>query len=472
MVFPFARTGRVLAALVALRAAPPALAQHDHHRADTSHVARPMNDAHAPGSDAEDHSAHAPHAGHTMQSALHPGDAMGADGSGSGWIPTGTAPEMLHGRAGAWSLMLHGAAFPRVTAQDALGSGTRGSTAVGAPNWLMGGAQRALGARAQVTLRAMVSLDPLTESGDGYPLLFQTGETFAGEPLVDRQHPHDALTEISATVARRVGSAASVFASVAYPGEPALGPVAFMHRPSARFGPDAPLSHHWQDATHIVWGVATGGVVAGPLKLDASLFTGAEPDEDRWTPEPPTFNSASVRLSVRPAPQWVLQVSRAHLTEPEALEPGDVTRTTASALFGAALGADRDLSASLVWGRNEGHADEAAKVASGGDGPQDAFLVEAALRAGRLATFLRGERVDKSGEALGLSGEPGEATYAVHALSLGGSAAVAHVGPLGLHLGGQATAYAVPEALRPAYGRAPVSLQIFLRLAPRAMTAH
>ncbi|MES2766139.1 MAG: LOG family protein, partial [Bacteroidota bacterium] len=41
--------------------------------------------------------------------------------------------------------------------------------------------------------------------------------------------------------------------------EPALGPAMFLHRPSGANNPDAPISHHWQDASHITWGVITGG---------------------------------------------------------------------------------------------------------------------------------------------------------------------------------------------------------------------
>jgi hypothetical protein len=34
-----------------------------------------------------------------------------------------------------------------------------------------------------------------------------------------------------------------------------------MHRPS-QHDPDAPIGHHWQDSTHITFGVATLGAVA------------------------------------------------------------------------------------------------------------------------------------------------------------------------------------------------------------------
>ncbi|HEX8385765.1 MAG TPA: hypothetical protein VF576_06255, partial [Rubricoccaceae bacterium] len=415
------------------------------------------------GTDAGSHDGHG-----GMTSALAPTAPMSADASGTAWIPSASPLEAAMTTAGRWHFMLHAAAYPRLTAVDAFGAGTRGGTAVGVPNWAMGMAQRPLG-RATLTARAMVSLDPLTESGDGYRLLFQSGETFEDERLVDRQHPHDGLSELSATLAVPVARGVAAFTYAAYPGEPALGPAAFMHRPSARYTADAPLAHHWQDATHIAWGVATGGLVVGPVKADASVFTGAEPDEQRWTPDRPRFDSYSARLAVSPSPSWSFQVSRAFLREPEALEPGvDQWRTTASALYAAPLRGG-DVSAALVWGRNAARTDgHDGPAHDGHGGPQQAVLAEGTLRRGAVAVFGRGEWVQKSGEELALDGPLGEGTYRIGALGLGAGVDVARRAGVVATLGGQATAYRVPEALRGLYGRAPVSVQVFLRLSPAA----
>ncbi len=319
----------------------------------------------------------------------------------------------------------------------------------------------------------MVSADPLTEGGAGYPLLFQSGETFEGERLVDRQHPHDLVSEASATVAARLTDDLGAFAYVAYPGEPALGPTAFMHRPSARFGADAPLSHHWQDATHIAWGVATGGVIVGPVKLDGSVFTGAEPDEDRVAPDRARFDSYAGRVSWG-GERWVFQVSRGFLRQPEAVEPGvDQWRTTASVLYAAPL-ADGDLTATLAWGLNEHHDrdDHGAEEADAHDGGQHAVLAETAVRLGPWAAFARGGLTQKGGSELSLAGDLAEQVHAIGALSVGSARRVARLGGVEAMLGVQATAYAVPDALRPTYGGAPLSGQVFLRLSPSAMRPH
>lgn len=105
---------------------------------------------------------------------------------------------------------------------------------------------------------AMVSLDPIIEKGYGYPLLYQSGETFRGRPIHDRQHPHDFVSELT-TFSYKIDEKQSVFFYAGLPGQPALGPPTFMHRASAMNNPDAPLGHHWQDSWHITFGVVTAG---------------------------------------------------------------------------------------------------------------------------------------------------------------------------------------------------------------------
>src|SRR2546425_6669389 len=113
-------------------------------------------------------------------------------------------------------------------------------------------------------------------------------------------------------------------------GEPALGPVAFMHRASAFENPTAPLGHHTFDSTHIAFGVVTAAVDHGPFVAEASIFNGREPDQNRWDFEFGRLDSISGRLWYRPTPQWELQVSSGRLVNPEQLEPGNIVRTTAS----------------------------------------------------------------------------------------------------------------------------------------------
>ena len=196
----------------------------------------------------------------------------------------------LHFTGGDWQLMAQGfvnAIYDRQT-------GPRGDEKVFTESMAMLMANRPLGP-GTIGLRGMVSLDP-TMGKSGYPLLVQTGETADGTtPLVDRQHPHDFFMELATSYSVQLGESSAAFAYVGLPGEPALGPSAFMHRFSAMRNPEAPLTHHWLDSTHITFGVATLGVSRGPLQLEGSWFNGREPD-----PLSLEHRDAQVRFMVDP----------------------------------------------------------------------------------------------------------------------------------------------------------------------------
>ena len=136
--------------------------------------------------------------------------------------------------------------------------------------------------KSELSARVMLSPEPFTMPKSGYPLLLQTGEEIDGQPLHDRQHPHDLFMEIAMTYRRALSDSSAAELYLAASGEPALGPTAFPHRASAESDPLAALGHHWEDSTHIAFGVATVGVVLfRDLKAEVSVFNGREPDETR-----------------------------------------------------------------------------------------------------------------------------------------------------------------------------------------------
>jgi hypothetical protein len=231
-----------------------------------------------------------------------------------------------HFTAGRWRLMAHGFVFGVYTRQG----GARGGDEAFSTSMAALGAARDLGG-GTLGFRAMASLEPLN-GRVGYRHLLQTGESADGiNHLIDRQHPHDLTMELAALYSRRLGQRASAFLYAGWPGEPALGPPAFMHRPSGAAIPTAPLAHHWMDATHISFGVLTVGGTWRALKLDASVLNGREPDGARWGFEAPRLDSYSARVTVNPMPSLSAQVSAAWLRAPERLHPDiDVTRYTAS----------------------------------------------------------------------------------------------------------------------------------------------
>ncbi len=129
---------------------------------------------------------------------------VGQMGSGTSWQPDTSPAHMMDKQAGNWFLMLHYNAVVGVNAQG----GLRGVTKFESSNWLMPMAFHKLG-NGTLQLRGMFSFEPFTFARGGSPLLFQTGETFKGQPLVDRQHPHDLWMELSAQYTMALGERGS-----------------------------------------------------------------------------------------------------------------------------------------------------------------------------------------------------------------------------------------------------------------------
>ena len=415
--------------------------------------------------------------GLVVTSAFFADHPMARDGSGTSWHPD--ASPLNFARYywwNNWRLMLNVAAFARVTAQDINDNGSRGDTEFSLPNWIMFAGQRSLSARQRFMFRSMMTLDPLTEGEDGYPQLFQTGESLDGELLIDRQHPHELLAEVGIGYTLNFSDSAGMILYAAYPGEPALGPSAFLQRPSARHNPAPPLAHHWQDATHITYGVITMGLRHQNLKFDASIFTGREPNDERFLPDRPRMDSWSLRLTANIPHNWSFQISRAFLNEPEVLFPGnDQWRTTASILYHARPTMTSNFSAALIWGLNEPVEEErtdTGRLPGKRLAPLDidhvppgsnlhSFLLETDFQFGRQAIFTRAEWVEKSSVDLGVILLQ-EEELAIGALTLGFSRKLFTTSNGTIAIGGQGTAYRIPETLHPVYGSGPFSAEAFL----------
>jgi hypothetical protein len=392
-----------------------------------------------------------------MHSTVELAEPMSREGSGTSWLPDSSP---MYGRMFMFDgnmLMLHGAIFPRYTNV----STRRGDDRIDAPNWMMAMYSRPLGDSAQFGARLMMSLDPLTEQGRGYPLLFQTGESWNGQPLHDRQHPHDLFDELSVSLSQKFDHDFSAYIYFGYPGEPALGPPTFMHRPSAMDDPDAPLGHHWQDSTHVTFGVATAGVAwsgFGAMKIEGSIFTGREPDENRYNFDQPEFDSYSGRISWNPTRNLALQVSYGYIKSPEALEPElNRHRTTVSVIYNLPLGHDSNWSNSFVWGQNH----------DTGEGKTQSFLIESNYQRGRNTIYLRWERVEKSGHELVLNPAADTRIFPVSAYTVGYVRDLSHGNGLDIGLGTQFTINGRPDTLDRYYGDGlGYAFEFFLRIRP------
>lgn len=381
---------------------------------------------------------------------------MSRNGSGTGWMPDDTPMYGYMAHEGEWMFMFHGNIFARYTSQDVTKEGKRGASRFDAPNWFMVMGQRKVGSSGLFGFSGMFSLDPVTVGREGYPLLFQSGETYEGRPLVDRQHPHNFFSELAVGYTQSFSKKTDLNVYLGYPGEPAIGPVAFMHRLSASYNPDSPLGHHWQDATHITFGVATLGFRYDKVKLEGSIFTGREPSENRWGFDEPKFDSYSFRLNYNPTRELATQVSYGNIKSPESSHPDeDVKKVTASVIHTKKLGMNSFISSSLVFGRND----------AGGDHKENSVLLESAYSFGMNAVYGRYEWIQKSGEELQIHSAHDE-IYDINALTLGYNRDLYKFSNTVISAGIQGSVFFPGKELEPIYGKMPLSAEVYIRLSP------
>jgi hypothetical protein len=397
----------------------------------------------------------------TMSSTTDIGSPMTREGSGTSWMPDAdTVYAHMFGRGDDME-MTHGALFAEFIHTGSV----RGADAFVAPGWFMYMRAHPTSPGAQLGLSVMLTPDPFSIGGQGYPLLFQTGEEWHDRPLHDYQHPHDFISELALSYSGQLGKAHSAFLYVGYPGEPALGPPAFMHRPVAYDLPAAPIGHHWEDSTHVTFGVITAGVVSTKFKLEASTFTGREPNEARYNFDPIHLDSQSARLSWNPNAYIAAQVSYGFITSPEALTPSvDVRRTTASILYTRPLGFDESWTHALVFGQN--NATDGSRA--------NAFLYETEYRRAGNGIFARAEIVRKSGSDLVLPVPLAGGVYDIGAYTVGLVHDLPHKpGRATAGIGFDVTLNTAPASLIPVYGTdSPVSFAVFYRLRSGAVVGQ
>ena len=378
--------------------------------------------------------------------------------SGTGWQPASIVPHAWMKDVGGWEIMAHGVVFVDYNQQG----GPRGEAKAESVNWAMLMEQHKF-AGGTILFREMLSAESLTSPHPGFPELFQTGETYHGQPLVDHQHPHNVFSELALDYTHPIADKISWLFYGAAAGEPALGPVAYVHRASAAELPIAPLSHHLQDSTHISFGVLTTGLVISRLKVEGSVFNGREPGEKRYEVNFAPLDSWSTRLSIAPSRNWTAQYSYGRLEHPEAFEPGSQRRQTASVEYVRPLTTKLgggSWATSLIWGRVH-------KVADNHN--LNGYTLESTLNfMAKNYAFTRFELVDK--DEL-FPNNPLAPSDRIGAYTFGGARNLVLSKLWQFALGADVTFFSKPESLNAAYGANPVSFQIFLRIRP-ALSHH
>jgi hypothetical protein len=386
--------------------------------------------------------------------------------SGTAWQPASVTDPMWMISRGGWEFMFHGTVFITYNQQG----GPRGEGKAESTNYLMTMQQHRLGS-GTLLFRQMFSAESLTSPHPGFPELFQTGETYHGHPLVDHQHPHNVFAELAALYTLPVNENVTWLLYGGPSAEPALGPVTFMHRQSASEDPEAPLGHHLQDSTHTSFGVVTTGFIfnlskldlskLGFLKVEGSAFNGHEPNEERWSIQLAALDSWSFRVSAAPTRNWTGQYSYGRLSHPEALEPGDQQRQTASLEYNRQLSAGMGegyWATSLIWGRVQKEFELF---------PLNSYLLESTLNFfARNYAYTRLELVDKDELFPEAATHP---SYRIGAYTFGGVRDFVHNEHWQVGLGGDVTFYSKPAVLDPFYGDNPVSFHVFIRVRPGLM---
>ncbi len=381
--------------------------------------------------------------------------------SGTSQNPLSWPMPMLMMHFGRWNTMIMSNGFLVDTQQ----SGPRGGDKLYSTNWLMTSAARRAGDKGMFETVLMLSLEPATISGRRYPELFQTGETAYGQPLADGQHPHNFIMGLGFHYAYEIAADTFLDLYAAPVGDPALGPVAYPHRASAMDLPQATLSHHWQDSTHISDDVVTLGVSRGKIRVEASGFHGAEPGENRWIIQAGPVDSWSARLWYFPAKNWAAQISGGRIAHPEALQPGDQIRLTGSLHYSRPM-QDSAWSSSFVWGRNHD---------TGTQHNLNSYLVESVVPVG-AGNFItgRGELVDKD-ELFSAQpdiqqqlAESAGSTFRIGSCTIGYTRDIRIFDRLETGIGFNFSTYSLPQAIKPYYGDHPVSGNIFIRFRLRS----
>ena len=409
--------------------------------------------------------------------------------SGTSVEPASTPALMMMSEYRGWTLMLHGVVFLADTQQHAVSNPTgptRGGDKFFSTNWIMPMATHQLGAKGQITLRTMLSLEPATISDRYYPELFQQGETAFGKPIIDGQHPHDFIMELAALYDLHLGERTLLSLYAAPVGDPAIGPTAYPHRQSASEDPIAALGHHQQDSTHIAFNVFTGGITWRWLRFEESGFHGAEPTEQRWgfqpSPNGYAIDSYSSRITFSPAPNWTSQYSIAHIVSPEALYPNEnQQRQTASIMYNRPIGIHPDTasmpgmdmstpatgnwSTTLLWGRTK------SLPQTGNDSSiENSYLLESLLQFDtRNYVWTRIENAARTNELLLSPGSPLPPNFNetpighVAAYTFGYDRDIPFIPHILTAPGAQFTTYTTPQPLVSTYGHHPWGVVVFVR---------
>jgi hypothetical protein len=356
-------------------------------------------------------------------------------------------------------LMIHGNVFG---AQSFL-EGRRGQNAFAAPNMLMADLGSSVGARHYLNVDLMLTAEKWTLPTRGYPELLQIGEHDEnGDAFIDAQHPHSSpLMGLTLSDTISLGARHDHLKLFFAPrGQSGDGPVAFMHRATSAYNPDAPLGHHiGQDVGHISSTVVGASLNVASTTLELSTFNGKEPEPTRVDLPMGKPDSWSARVIQEFSDRVQGMASIAHVASPEPDEPSlkNLDRYSASLYSRYALSDSGWLLHNAFILGLITHFDQASSLSS--------INEEWLLTRNGSRIWGRYEILQRTPAELGMSelARPNSARW-VHAFTVGYNHRLAAFSDMGLSAGASITKDFLPSEYRPSYSGNPLSARVYLQL--------
>jgi hypothetical protein len=259
-----------------------------------------------------------------------------------------------------------------------------------------------------------------------------------------------------------LGSSNTLKLSFAPRGESTDGPIAYMHRESARDDPDAPLGHHvGQDVGHISSTVLGAQLTLGEVIVEASAFNGDEPQPTKVNLPLGTLNSEALRVTYAFQPDHRVMASVAHVNQQDPTYPGTTSATRLStSLYDRFSLAGGSLDHSLIVGWIARYPNSTALTS---------FLDEAVWQRGSSDVWERVEVLQRLASELAIPSAPSAGNADdrrwVSALTLGYTHWTDLNRGLQFGLGTSLTLDVIPSDWATAYGsRTPLTARLIIQL--------
>ena len=366
-------------------------------------------------------------------------------------------------QAKGWDAKLAGSVFGLLTAQSTL----RGADGVAGAGWLSGHLVRGMPS-SELSLDAMVSLEPVFQGKCGYPRLLAGAAVCEDSPFEDLSHVQPLIMQLAGSYHGMVGPARlGLMAGLA--GDPTLGPEVYLHRASATLDPIAPMLMHELNPAHAVHGVVAVSAQFNRLTLQGSAFNGGDTDHDPFNLDLGALKSWSARARWQLSPMVAVQLSH-----------GDLQPSNEHGAHG-----DMRLRAQILSVEGQHMAGNtmiaftagAARHKMDGD-PSFAGLLEGQAQNGRHTLFARAEwarREEMEGVHIIETDEHFTVTHDFRVAELAAGYGIQLLQRAGLLFtaGARASLTFVPEYLQPRYGHERgTTMTVFVNAAPAKGGAH